>query len=73
MGRQKMEVEFRALQMNDEWKRFRRHQIELIKKFTLSVACIIFLFIGAPLGAIIRKGGSGRRSSYRCCYSYSII
>jgi lipopolysaccharide export system permease protein len=59
MGRQKMEVEFRALQMNDEWKRFRRHQIELIKKFTLSVACIIFLFIGAPLGAIIRKGGLG--------------
>lgn len=59
VGRQKMEVEFRAIQLNDEWKRFRRHQIELIKKFTLSVACIIFLFIGAPLGAIIRKGGLG--------------
>lgn len=59
VGRQKMEVEFRAVQMNDEWKRYRRHQIELIKKFTLSVACIIFLFIGAPLGAIIRKGGLG--------------
>lgn len=59
VGRQKNEVEFRALQMQDEWKRYRRHQIELIKKFTLSVACIIFLFIGAPLGAIIRKGGLG--------------
>lgn len=56
---QKSELEFRALQMADEKKRFRRHQIELIKKFTLSVACIIFLFIGAPLGAIIRKGGLG--------------
>ena len=47
------------MQLNDEKARFRRHQIELIKKFTLSVACIIFLFIGAPLGAIIRKGGLG--------------
>ncbi len=53
------EMEFRAMQMEDEKKRFRRHEIELIKKFTLSVACIIFLFIGAPLGAIIRKGGLG--------------
>lgn len=59
VGRQKNEVEFRALQMQDEWKRYRRHQMELIKKFTLSVACVIFLFIGAPLGAIIRKGGLG--------------
>ena len=55
----KTEIEFRAMQLNDEKARFRRHQIELIKKFTLSVACIIFLFIGAPLGAIIRKGGLG--------------
>ena len=30
-----------------------------MKKFTLSLACIIFFFIGAPLGAIIRKGGLG--------------
>ncbi len=37
----------------------RRHQIELMKKFTLSLACLIFFFIGAPLGAIIRKGGLG--------------
>lgn len=53
------EVEFRAMQIHDEKGRLRRHEIELIKKFTLSVACIIFLFIGAPLGAIIRKGGLG--------------
>lgn len=35
------------------------HKIELHRKFTLSFACLIFLFIGAPLGAIIRKGGLG--------------
>ncbi|WP_289157397.1 LptF/LptG family permease [uncultured Muribaculum sp.] len=37
----------------------RRHAIELMKKFTLSAACLVFFFIGAPLGAIIRKGGLG--------------
>lgn len=37
----------------------RRHQIEMVKKITLSLSCIIFFFIGAPLGAIIRKGGLG--------------
>ncbi|MBI9034440.1 MAG: LptF/LptG family permease [Bacteroidales bacterium] len=36
-----------------------RHDIEWHRKFTLSFACIIFFFIGAPLGAIIRKGGVG--------------
>jgi lipopolysaccharide export system permease protein len=40
-------------------KRLRRHEIEWHKKFTLSLACFIFFFIGAPLGAIIRKGGLG--------------
>lgn len=36
-----------------------RHLIEWHRKFTLSIACIILFFIGAPLGAIIRKGGLG--------------
>ena len=40
-------------------RRTRTHQIHAIKKFTLSLTCIIFFFIGAPLGAIIRKGGLG--------------
>ena len=53
------ELEFRAISMEGEKKLIRRHEIELIKKFTLSVACLIFFFIGAPLGAIIRKGGLG--------------
>ncbi|MBR5325662.1 MAG: LptF/LptG family permease [Prevotella sp.] len=40
-------------------RNYRRHQIEAIKKFTLALSCLIFFFIGAPLGAIIRKGGLG--------------
>ena len=37
----------------------RKIKIETFRKFTLSIACLIFFFIGAPLGAIIRKGGLG--------------
>ena len=37
----------------------RMHRIEAINRFTLAFSCIIFFFIGAPLGAIIRKGGMG--------------
>ncbi len=36
-----------------------RHQIEWHRKYALSFACLVFFFIGAPLGAIIRKGGLG--------------
>lgn len=39
--------------------RIRGHRSDWHKKITLSLACIIFFFIGAPLGAIIRKGGLG--------------
>ncbi len=38
---------------------FVRHQIEWHRKFTLSIACLLLFLIGAPLGAIIRKGGLG--------------
>ena len=37
----------------------RVHLLEALGKFTLTLSCIIFFFIGAPLGAIIRKGGLG--------------
>lgn len=57
--RNKQEYEYRSLTMADDTRTIRRHSIELMKKFTLSFACIIFFFIGAPLGAIIRKGGLG--------------
>ncbi len=36
-----------------------RHMVEWHKKFTFSIACLLLFFIGAPLGAIIRKGGMG--------------
>lgn len=53
------DLEFQGYMVNEDNYIMRRHQIELIKKFTLSLACLIFFFIGAPLGAIIRKGGLG--------------
>ncbi len=37
----------------------RRHKIEWHKKITISLSCLLFFFIGAPLGGIIRKGGLG--------------
>ena len=37
----------------------RKHQFELHSKFSWAVVCFIFLFIGAPMGAIVRKGGFG--------------
>ena len=40
-------------------KNVARHNIEWHRKFTLSVACIVLFFVGAPLGALIRKGGFG--------------
>ena len=42
-----------------EIKVLKRYEIEWNKKLTLSFACLVFFFIGAPLGAIIRKGGLG--------------
>lgn len=52
-------VEYNALLLDDSQRYIRKHAIELHRKFTLSFACLIFFFIGAPLGAIIRKGGLG--------------
>jgi lipopolysaccharide export system permease protein len=45
-----------------------RYKIELHKKFTLSFACIVLFFIGAPLGAIIRKGGIGMPAVVSVCF-----
>ena len=40
-------------------KNLHRYEVALQKKFTFSIACFLLFFIGAPLGAIIRKGGLG--------------
>lgn len=56
------ECEFRtkvASNLDETNRVYRLHWVEWHKKFTLSAACLIFFFIGAPLGAIIRKGGLG--------------
>jgi lipopolysaccharide export system permease protein len=57
--RNRQDYEYRSISLVDQAKLMRRHDIELQRKFTLSFACIIFFFIGAPLGAIIKKGGLG--------------
>jgi len=54
----------RAIQQSEEIylvssRTLNRFAIEWHKKYTFAVACLIFLFIGAPLGALIRKGGLG--------------
>jgi len=55
----KEQIQFNGMMLDEPVKYIRRHQIEWHRKFTLSFACLIFFFIGAPLGAIIRKGGLG--------------
>ena len=55
----KDKVDYNALMLNDYQRYIRKHEIELHRKFTLAFACLIFFFIGAPLGAITRKGGLG--------------
>lgn len=57
--RVKSTFEYRADMLKDQSRLMRRHKIELQRKFTLSFAILVFFFIGAPLGAIIKKGGLG--------------
>jgi len=53
------QIEYNAIMLEDAKRYIRKHEIELYRKFTLAFACLIFFFIGAPLGTIIRKGGLG--------------
>jgi len=52
-------VEYNREEIETREKQIRKYKIEWYRKFTLSIACFILFFIGAPLGAIIRKGGFG--------------
>jgi lipopolysaccharide export system permease protein len=45
-----------------EVKAIKKYEVEWNRKLTMSFACLVFFFIGAPLGAIIRKGGLGTPS-----------
>ena len=53
------DMDFKGMITGDGDRIIRQHEIEAINKFTLAFSCLIFFFIGAPLGAIIRKGGLG--------------
>ena len=53
------DLEFKSYLTDDGDKLIRLHEIFAIDKFLLAALCVIFFFIGAPLGAIIRKGGLG--------------
>ncbi len=53
------DVAMKAEMAKYNFRQERMHEIELVGKYTLALSCIIFFFIGAPLGAIIRKGGLG--------------
>lgn len=55
----KSEYYFKSFNVADEAYKLRRHITEWHSKFTLSFSCLVFFFIGAPIGAIIRKGGLG--------------
>ena len=50
---------FRSLNKSTTQKVINRHWIEWHRKFTIPFTCLIFFFIGAPLGSIVRKGGLG--------------
>ena len=52
-------LDFKAMITDDGDRLIRQHKIEWVAKITLALSCLIFFFIGAPLGAIIRKGGLG--------------
>jgi lipopolysaccharide export system permease protein len=52
-------VDGSAQTIDTKIRRLRRFEIEWQRKFTIAVACFLFLLIGAPLGAIVRKGGLG--------------
>ena len=46
-------------ELNKRYEIYNRHILSFHKKFALAFACVILFFVGAPLGAIIRKGGLG--------------
>jgi lipopolysaccharide export system permease protein len=51
-------------QIDYKYREYVSYLIEVYRKFTLSIACLVLFFIGAPLGSIIRKGGLGWPLAY---------
>jgi lipopolysaccharide export system permease protein len=55
----KQSLEFYVSDLSSQEKNIKKHEVIRQEKFTLSFACLVLFFIGAPLGSIIRKGGLG--------------
>ncbi len=53
------DLTFKKFTMENNDYAIRKHKTEWHKKITISLSCLLFFFIGAPLGGIIRKGGLG--------------
>ena len=53
------DLSFKKFTMENNDYAIRKHKTEWHKKITISLSCLLFFFIGAPLGGIIRKGGLG--------------
>ena len=52
-------IQFSSADVNQRSSDIRLHKVEWHRKYSLSLACLVLFFIGAPLGSIIRKGGIG--------------
>ena len=52
-------ADFADKDMSHKDKLIVNHEVEWHRKFTIAFSCLVFFFMGAPLGAIIRKGGFG--------------
>lgn len=59
MRRAVTELEWKSVPAEQTAATIRRHEVEWHRKMSLSLSCLFFFFVGAPLGAIIRKGGLG--------------
>ncbi len=57
--RETSDLDFKTMMTQNNERVIRNHELEAQNKYALALQCIIFFFIGAPLGAIIRKGGLG--------------
>jgi lipopolysaccharide export system permease protein len=59
LGARSLQSEVEDTQRDTKWKaeRLRSYQVEIHKKFSIAVACFIFMLIGAPLGLALRRGG----------------
>lgn len=55
----KQGMEIKKRDLNRKIAQLNKHKIALYEKYVLAVACVVLFFVGAPLGAIIRKGGMG--------------